>query len=115
MKRRYSLKGRTLFKETYADGKKFHLKGLTLYIKRIENTGNTKTIRFGIVTKKKIGNAVFRNFIKRRIRSICREYIPQIDINCNIILIPGIQICKSDYDILQVTLEALFKKAGIII
>ena len=36
-----------------------------------------------IVTKKKIGNAVLRNRVKRRIRSILRDATKKINVNLN--------------------------------
>jgi ribonuclease P protein component len=41
-------------------------------------TGNTATLRLGIATSRKVGNAVVRNRIRRRLKSIAREIAPQV-------------------------------------
>ena len=53
-------------------GKKFPSKYLTIFYKKPENK-NYKYLNIGIVAKKKLGGAVIRNKIKRRLRSIVRE------------------------------------------
>ncbi len=45
--------------------------------------------RFGIITTKKIGNAVIRNKVRRFIRSILREYITSIPSGFDIVIIPS--------------------------
>ncbi len=44
---------------------------------------DTKKLNLSIVTKKKIGNAVIRNKIKRRLRNIMNDIYKQIKINLN--------------------------------
>lgn len=41
-------------------------------------TGNTAALRLGIATSRKVGNAVVRNRIRRRLKSIAREIAPQV-------------------------------------
>lgn len=53
-------------------GKKFPSKYLTIFYKKPENK-NYRYLNIGIVAKKKLGGAVIRNKIKRRLRSIVRE------------------------------------------
>ncbi|MBT8471377.1 MAG: ribonuclease P protein component [Marinicaulis sp.] len=42
-----------------------------------ENGENGCDIRFGITVTKKLGNAVKRNRIKRRLRAVCRQILPE--------------------------------------
>ena len=53
-------------------GKKINNKYLTIFFKKLSDKDDQK-LNLSIVTKKKIGNAVERNFIKRRIKSIMQE------------------------------------------
>ena len=51
------------------NGKKISNKYLTIFFRRLTDKDNNK-LNISFVTKKKIGNAVIRNKIKRRLRNI---------------------------------------------
>jgi len=55
-------------------------KYVTIFFGKLINKDNTK-LNISFVTKKKIGNAVKRNKIKRRLRNIMNEAIKKISIN----------------------------------
>ena len=57
-------------------------KYVTIFFGRLMNKDNTK-LNISFVTKKKIGNAVKRNKIKRRLRNITNEAVKKISINYN--------------------------------
>ena len=54
----------------------------TIFFKKISNK-NLNRLNISFVTKKKLGNAVIRNKIKRRLRNIMNEAYKKIDINLN--------------------------------
>ena len=60
--------------------KKISNKYVTIYFGNLKNKDNRK-INISFVTKKKIGNAVKRNKIKRRLRSIVNDAVKIISIN----------------------------------
>ena len=62
--------------------KKVSNKYVTIFFGRLINKDKTK-INISFVTKKKIGNAVKRNKIKRRLRNITNEAVKNISINYN--------------------------------
>ena len=46
---------------------------------RVESTGSSLTdVRFGVVTSRKVGGAVVRNLVRRRIRHIHRAHRPEV-------------------------------------
>ena len=49
----------------------------------ILNNKNINNLNISFVTKKKLGNAIKRNKIKRRLRSIINEAIKKMTIKCN--------------------------------
>ena len=76
-----SLKKNEDFKSLLS-GKKVSNKYSTIFFKRLSNK-DTKKLNLSIVTKKKIGNAVIRNKIKRRLKNIMNDIYKQIKINLN--------------------------------
>ena len=63
-------------------GKKISNKYLTIFFKKLSEKNN-KRLNISFITKKKIGNAVNRNKIKRRLRNIMNEATKKININLN--------------------------------
>ena len=61
-------------------GKKITNKYLTIFFKKLSGKNNNK-LNISFVTKKKIGNAVKRNKIKRRLRNIITEALKKINLN----------------------------------
>ena len=57
-------------------------KYVTIFFGRLINKDKTK-LNISFVTKKKIGNAVKRNKIKRRLRNVTNEAVKNISINYN--------------------------------
>ena len=55
-------------------------KYVTIFFGKLINKDNTK-INISFVTKKKIGNAIKRNKIKRRLRNIMNDALKKISIN----------------------------------
>ena len=64
------------------DGKKISNKYLTIFFKQLSYKNNKK-LNVSFVTKKKIGNAVKRNKIKRRLRNIMNEATKKLNLNLN--------------------------------
>ena len=62
--------------------KKVSNKYVTIFFGKLINKDNTK-LNISFVTKKKIGNAVKRNKIKRRLRNIMNDAVKKISINLN--------------------------------
>ena len=76
-----SLSKNTEFKSLLS-GKKISNKYSSIYFKRLSGK-NSNRLNISFVAKKKLGNAVIRNKIKRRLRNIMNEAYKKIDINLN--------------------------------
>ena len=63
-------------------GKKISNKYLTIFFKNLSDKSN-KNLNISFVAQKKLGNAIKRNKIKRRLRSIMNEAVKKISINFN--------------------------------
>jgi len=64
------------------NGKKISNKYSTIFFKKL-NGKNINKLNISFVAKKKLGNAVIRNKIKRRLRNIINEALKKININLN--------------------------------
>jgi len=76
-----SLSKNTEFK-SLLNGKKISNKYSTIFFKRLSGKNSNK-LNISFVAKKKLGNAVIRNKIKRRLKNIMNEAYKKIDINLN--------------------------------
>ena len=63
-------------------GKKLSNKYFTIFFKKLINKNN-KNLNISFITKKKIGNAVKRNKIKRRLKNMINDAVKKIKINFN--------------------------------
>ena len=92
-------------------GKKISNKYLTIFFKKLSDKDNNK-LNISFVTKKKIGNAVRRNKIKRRLKNIMNDALKKININFNFcyLIIAKISILNDPYKNIKQTLFLEFKK-----
>jgi len=92
-------------------GKKISNKYLTIFFKKLSNK-DYKKLNISFVTKKKIGNAVKRNKIKRRLRNIMNDAAKKIDLNLKYcyLLIAKITVLNEPYENIKQTLFNDFEK-----
>ncbi len=92
-------------------GKKISNKYVTIFFGNLKNKDNKK-FNISFVTKKKIGNAVKRNKIKRRLRNIVAEVIKKISIKLNYsyLVIAKPTMLNNEYTKIKETLLMSFKK-----
>ena len=92
-------------------GKKISNKYLTIFFKKLSDK-DYKKLNISFVTKKKIGNAVKRNKIKRRLRNIMNYAVKKIDINLRYcyLLIAKITVLNDPYENIKQTLLSDFEK-----
>ena len=92
-------------------GKKISNKYLTIFFKKLSDK-DYKKLNISFVTKKKIGNAVKRNKIKRRLRNIMNDVAKKIDLNLKYcyLLIAKISVLNEPYENIKQTLFSDFEK-----
>ena len=91
--------------------RKISNKYLTIFFGKLSNKNNKK-LNISFVAKKKLGNAVNRNKIKRRLRNIMNEAVKEISLNFNYsyLVIAKTTMLNNKYTIIKQTLFADFKK-----
>lgn len=98
------------FRKVYKHGKSFANRYLVMYI--LENKSDNS--RIGISISKKVGNAIIRNKIRRRIKECCRlnsyEYIKN---GFDIVFIARVASKECNYGDIEKSIKYLMKKSGI--
>ena len=91
--------------------KKITNKYVSIFFGKLINKDKNK-LNISFVTKKKIGNAIKRNKIKRRLRNIMNEAVNKISINFNysFLVIAKSSMLNNEYKIIKETLFQDFAK-----
>ena len=89
--------------EGYANGY------LVLYARRNRTGGN----RLGITVSKKLGHAVVRNRVRRRLREIYRLHEDRISTGLDIVVVARVKAAHADYWQLDASFVRLCTKLGI--
>ena len=97
--------------KTLLKKKKISNKYVTIFFGQIANKNN-KRLNISFVTKKKLGNAVKRNKIKRRLRNIMNDAIKKVYINFDFsfLVIAKITMLNNDFKDIKETLFKEFSK-----
>ena len=92
-------------------GKKITNKYLTIFFKKLSGKNNKK-LNISFVTQKKIGNAVKRNKIKRRLKNIMNDAIKKISLNFNYsyLVIAKNPVLNNKYSNIKKTLFSDFER-----
>ena len=104
------LKKRYQFSYVYKYGE--HVSGC--YIVLYFTSSKTKAIKVGLAVTKKIGHAVVRNKIRRRLREVVKNQLPNLKQNYNIIVVAKDNITKAEFSELTSEFKKLTKKADLV-
>ena len=92
-------------------GKKISNKYFTIFFKEIISN-SSKNLNVSFTTKKKMGNAVERNKIKRRLKNMMNDAIKKISLNFNYsyLVIAKNTVLNDNYEIIKNTLFSELEK-----
>ena len=92
-------------------GRKVSSKYLTIFFKNLSYKGN-KNLNISFVAQKKIGNAVKRNKIKRRLKNITNDALKKTSLNFNYsyLVVAKKTVLNDNYEDIKETLFSNFKK-----
>ncbi len=105
MKKDYTLKNKERFNEVIKTGKKLKDKNYVVYFLP------SFKLKIGISIGKKLGNAPFRNYHKRVVRSICRDFL-DLNLKYDIVIIGRNNISTSSYEEKKKSLKTLIERVG---
>lgn len=95
-------------------GGKFLVLGLLADAPLAPSTGDTRA-RVGFVTSKRVGGAVVRNRVRRRLREIVRQHRPQLRAGCWVVTIARHTAARAAFDELAADWLRLARRAGILL
>ena len=95
------------FKRVYSRGRSYVHPLMVLYVYRAQGTD----LRIGFSVSKKLGGAVVRNRIKRRLREVSRLLLSGADGGLDLIIVGRSQLPAAGYPQLKSALEELFERA----
>lgn len=101
---------RSDFARVYSRGKSYVTDLVVVYV--LPN--KVQTTRIGFSVSKKLGNAVIRNRVKRKLREATREMLPEIAGGYDVIIVARVKAARAVYADLRGALRGLFEKAGLL-
>jgi ribonuclease P protein component len=80
---------------------------------RVRRTG-LETTRFGLATGRKLGGAVVRNRVRRRLREALRVMAPSFQPGWDVLIIARPALVEADHDALVGALRRLLERTGVL-
>lgn len=102
------IKSKREFREILDTGQKISSNFFLTYIKRTEERN---CLRIGFIITKKIGNAVTRNKVKRKIKEALRNIEFDLSAGISVVFIARKAIIEADYLIIVEVLNKVLRKA----
>lgn len=110
MRKENRLRKNMEFKKVYKTGKNYWNRNLILFIRK----NGSENTRIGISITKKIGNAVVRNKLKRRIKSVNQDYINSIKLGYDVVIIPKKNAVELTFKDLESAIKHIYKISGLL-
>ena len=110
MKMTAPLKENHLFRRAYNKGRTAADSRLALYVRR----NGRKSNRLGLTVSTKVGRAVTRNRVRRRLREIYRLNEGALALGCDVVVVARVRAASSDYHQLERSFLRLADKLGLL-
>lgn len=109
LKKEYRLRRRKDFKVVYNAGRVVSGRYVVMYIRENRRSEN----RWGFVVSKKVGGAVTRNLVKRRLREMTRKIQEKVKPGFDLVVIARVSCKEADFRAVMNDLEQVCRKAKI--
>ena len=70
--------------------------------------------RFAIVASRRVGNAVTRNRVKRRVRAALRRHVPAVDAGYDCVVIARPALAAAEFERVDGAMRALLRRASLL-
>ena len=98
------------FQYIYRKGTKVHSANITL----LYASTKIKPLKVGITVSNKVGDAVTRNKVKRRIRAIIRNYLKNMSDKYNYVIVVRPSVVNLSFDELKKEVRYILKKGNLL-
>jgi ribonuclease P protein component len=99
------------FETVRREGSRWQGRGLTLNAR----PNNLPNSRYGFVVSGRVGKAVVRNQVKRRLREAIRQWLPALATGYDVVLIAHTPAAQASYQELESETGKLLRRAGILV
>ncbi len=110
LNKKYRISNREDYKYIYKNGKRIQSRYMIVFI--VDN--HLEYNRFGIVTSKKVGNAVLRNQARRRLRAIIQKHLPELGQGHDLVIVARFNIKEAIFAALEKDFLFAAKKARLV-
>jgi len=110
MQKRLRLRNKQDFAKVFKHGKAAANHQFVVYVKK----SHVESFRFGVSVSRKVGGAVVRNRVRRRVKEIVRRMEPEIAKQVDIVCIVRKPALELDYEGLQRSLRHVFRRAQLL-
>ena len=111
MQKRLRLRKKEDFAKVFKHGKAAANHQFVVYVK---SSPAAESFRFGVSASKKIGNAVVRNRMRRRVKEIVRRMEPMVKPHVDIVCIVRKPALELDHNALKKSIQHVFKRANLL-
>jgi ribonuclease P protein component len=108
--RAHRLRSNQGFKQVYARGRSYTHPMLVLYVRPTRGVES----RIGFSIGKKLGGAVQRNRIKRRLREVCRARLDRLPSGFDAVFVGRSALKTAAFSEIRVAVDALLKRARLL-
>ena len=109
LNKQYRITHKKVYDRTYQGGKRISGRYLIVFMRENGMAYN----RFGFVTSKKVGKAVTRNLVKRRLRALVRQEMPRFKGNYDVVIVARYNIKEAEFTALKKDFLIVMRKAGL--
>ncbi|WP_309123369.1 ribonuclease P protein component [Paenibacillus sp.] len=111
MQKRLRLRKKEDFAKVFKHGKAAANHQFVVYVKHSQAA---ESFRFGVSVSKKVGNAVVRNRMRRRVKEIVRRMEPLMKPRVDIVCIVRKPALELDHTMLKKSIHHVFKRADLL-
>jgi ribonuclease P protein component len=97
------------FSDTFAHGRRYAVGEVAVIVRP-----SAGPVRWGIVVGKRVGNAVVRNRVKRRLREICRKADIAVRGGADVVIVAQPSAASADYHTLLRAVVAALRRAKLV-